>query len=71
MQDQQVYQGRLKELLVTSGLKQRFVARQCGMSEHRLSRLVNGYEAPRTKEMRAIAAFFNKEIEEVWVMTRQ
>lgn len=56
----------LKVAIHESGLKQNFIAREAGLSEPELSRIVNGRAEPTPDQKKAIAKALGRKVQDLF-----
>jgi len=53
---------KLKQYIINSGLKQKWIAIKIGIAETDFSKIVNGKQVADFDQQKAIAEFFNEEV---------
>lgn len=61
-----IMECKLKEIMDSTGMKQRFLAKKVGISEGALSLIVRGKSIPTLQVAMKIAAALDKRIEDIW-----
>ena len=59
-------QTKLEEILEEKGMKQRKLAEKTGIAFQQISRYVRGYSTPKPENMKKIAEFLQKSVDEIF-----